>query len=67
VYVLAQIRYRLAVLGAIVGTIGFIGALAALVDRGAVRDVPPDLYSPLFPVHVTLAFLGNAAFAFACW
>jgi cytochrome c-type biogenesis protein CcsB len=66
VYLLAQLRYRLAVLGAMVGPIGFIGALTALIDRGVARDVPPGLYSPLFPVHVTLAFLGNAALAFAC-
>jgi cytochrome c-type biogenesis protein CcsB len=66
VYLLAQLRYRLAVLGAIVGPIGFIGALVALVDHGGVRDLPADLRSPWLPVHVTLAFLGNAAFAFAC-
>jgi cytochrome c-type biogenesis protein CcsB len=66
VYLLAQFRYRLAVLGAVVGPIGFIGALSALVAHGGAQDVPPFLRSPWLPVHVTLAFLGNAAFALAC-
>jgi cytochrome c-type biogenesis protein CcsB len=65
-YLLAQVRYHLAVIGAMVGPIGFIGALAMLVAHGGVRDVPPDLQSPWLPVHVTLAFLGNAAFGLAC-
>ena len=62
VYLLAQLRYRLAVLGAMVGPIGFVGALVA---HGGAQDVPPLLKSPWLPVHVTLAFLGNAAFALA--
>jgi len=66
VYLLAQLRYRLAVLGAIVGPIGFVGALVALVAHGGAQDVPPFLRSPWLPVHVTLAFLGNAAFALSC-
>lgn len=66
VYLLAQLRYRLAVLGAVVGPLGFIGALVALVAHGGAQDVPPFLRSPWLPVHVTLAFLGNAAFALAC-
>ncbi|HEY8517766.1 MAG TPA: cytochrome c biogenesis protein [Candidatus Binatia bacterium] len=66
IYVLAQLRYRLAVLGAVVGPIGFIGALVALVAHGGAQDVPPFLRSPWLPVHVMLAFLGNAAFALAC-
>jgi cytochrome c-type biogenesis protein CcsB len=65
VYLLAQFRYRLAVLGAMVGPIGFVGALGALVAHGGAQDVPPFLKSPWLPVHVTLAFLGNAVFALA--
>jgi siroheme synthase-like protein len=45
-YLLAQMRYHLAVLGAVVGPIGFIGVLAMLVAHGEMRDVPPDLRSP---------------------
>jgi len=66
IYLAVARRYRLAVLGSIVATIGFVGALMALVDHGGVRDLPPGLRSPWLPVHVGLAFLGNAAFAFAC-
>lgn len=65
VYLATQLRYRLAVLGAVVGPIGFVGALVALVAHGGTADVPAALRSPWLPVHVTLAFLGNAAFAFA--
>lgn len=66
VYLLTQVRLRLAVLAAVVGPIGFIGTLAALVDHGSVPDPPPELRSPWLFVHVTLAYLGNAAFALAC-
>lgn len=63
VHLLGQLRFRLAVLAAVVGPIGFVGALIALVAQGATNDVPEVLKSPWLPVHVTLAFLGNAAFA----
>lgn len=66
IYLLAQLRYRLAVLGAIVGPIGFVGALVALVAHGGAQDLPPFLKTPWLAVHVTLAFLGNAAFGLAC-
>ena len=66
IYLAVARRYRLAVLGAVVATIAFVGALMALVDHGGVRDLSPGLRSPWLPVHVGLAFLGNAAFAFAC-
>ncbi|MFP6665330.1 MAG: cytochrome c biogenesis protein [Deltaproteobacteria bacterium] len=66
VHLLAQLRFRLAVLAAVVGPLGFIGALVALVAQGATSDVPEFLKSPWLPVHVTLAFLGNAAFALSC-
>lgn len=66
VYLLTQVRFRLAVLAAVVGPIGFIGVLAALVDHGGAPAPPPELRSPWLFVHVTLAYLGNAAFALAC-
>lgn len=62
-HLVAQLRFRLAVLVAVVGPIGFIGALIALVAQGVAADVPDFLKSPWLPVHVTLAFLGYAAFA----
>jgi len=66
VYLLTQVRFRLAVLAAVVGPIGFIGVLAAWVAHGGAPDPPPELRSPWLFVHVTLAYLGNAAFALAC-
>ncbi|MDG2303070.1 MAG: cytochrome c biogenesis protein [Candidatus Binatia bacterium] len=66
VYLLTQVRFRLAVLAAVVGPIGFIGVLAALVAHGGAPDPPPELRSPWLFIHVTLAYLGNAAFALAC-
>jgi len=66
VYLVTQVRFRLAVLAAVVGPIGFIGVLAALVAHGGAPDPPPELRSPWLFVHVTLAYLGNAAFALAC-
>ncbi len=66
VYLLTQVRFRLDVLAAVVGPIGFIGVLAALVAHGGAPDPPPELRSPWLFVHVTLAYLGNAAFALAC-
>jgi cytochrome c-type biogenesis protein CcsB len=65
IYLLAQTRYRLAVLEAVISPIAFIGALGSLVDHGAVRDLPPGFKSPWLPVHVTFVFLGNAVFGLA--
>jgi cytochrome c-type biogenesis protein CcsB len=58
-------RYRLTVLGAVVSALAFSLSLAGvmLYDGGSV--VPNALRSPWLPVHVTLAFLGNAVFAVA--
>lgn len=66
VYLLSQFRLHLDVLAAVVGPIGFIGVLAAWVAHGGAPDPPPTLRSPWLFVHVTLAYLGNAAFALAC-
>lgn len=63
---LTLVRFRLTVLAAVIGPIGFVGALAALVDHGGAPEPPPELRSPWLFVHVTLAYLGNAAFALAC-
>ena len=66
VYLLTSVRYQLAVLAAVVGPISFIGVLAALVAYGGAPEPPPELRSPWLFAHVTLAYLGNAAFALAC-
>jgi cytochrome c-type biogenesis protein CcsB len=55
----------LVALGAVVSPVAFALTLTAdLVYEGA-RPLPPALRSPLLPVHVVLAFLGDAVFALA--
>jgi len=66
-HLLAQLRFRLSVLAAVVGPLAFVGALIGLVDQGVAADVPAGLKGPWLPVHITLAFLGNAAFALAAF
>lgn len=67
VLLLFELRYRLAVLGAFVSGLGVIFmAAGALVTPSGVRELPLILDHWLFPVHVLLAFLGNAVFAVAC-
>ena len=62
---LVQLRAHVAILGAVVGPLGFILTLGAFVFYTQVRDLPPNLQSVWVPVHVTLAFLGNAVFGVA--
>jgi cytochrome c-type biogenesis protein CcsB len=65
IYLLIQLRYRLPVLGGIIAPLAFLMTFAALaVGRGA-GQVPPGLETFWLPLHVTLAFLGNAVFALA--
>ncbi len=65
IYLVVQLRSRLAALAGLVGPIGFIGALAALGSSEQPVDVPELLRSPWLPVHITLAVVGDAAFALA--
>jgi cytochrome c-type biogenesis protein CcsB len=64
-FIVVSGRYRLTVLGAVTSPLAFGLSLAGvmLYDGGAI--VPAALRSPWLPVHVTLAFLGNAVFAVA--
>jgi len=67
VFLLFQLRYRLAVLGAFVAGLGCILLAVGELLGGSspVRQLPPILHHWLFPVHVVLAFLGDAMFALA--
>jgi cytochrome c-type biogenesis protein CcsB len=65
-YLLIQLRYRLSVLGAIVTPVAFLMSLAAFAFGSGNGEIPPGLKTLWLPLHVTLAFLGNAAFALAC-
>lgn len=65
IYLLFDLRYRLSVLGAFVCPL----ALILMIVGGAVPkeavEINPALQSWWFPVHVTLAFLGDAVFGVA--
>jgi ABC-type uncharacterized transport system permease subunit len=65
VYLLIQVKYRLTVLGGIVAPLAFLMCLAAMAFGKSGAEIPPGLESFWLPLHVTLAFLGNAVFALA--
>ncbi len=65
VYLLVQLKYRLTILGGIIAPLAFLMTFAALAVGIAVGDIPPALQTFWLPLHVTLAFLGNAVFALA--
>jgi cytochrome c-type biogenesis protein CcsB len=65
VYLLIQLKYRLTVLGGIIAPLALLMTLAALAVGTSVGGIPPGLKTFWLPLHVTLAFLGNAVFALA--
>jgi cytochrome c-type biogenesis protein CcsB len=64
-WLVAQRRYSLSVIGAVVSPLAFALTLAAVILFTGARAVPAELMGPWLPVHVSLAFLGNAVFALA--
>ena len=64
-WLVAQRRYSLSVIGAVVSPLAFALTLAAVILYTGGRAVPAQLMGPWLPVHVSLAFLGNAVFALA--
>jgi cytochrome c-type biogenesis protein CcsB len=65
IYLLIQLRYRLAILGGIIAPLAFLMTLSPLLLGRGPAEIPPALESYWLPVHVTLAFLGNAVLAVA--
>jgi cytochrome c-type biogenesis protein CcsB len=66
VYLAVRRVDRLTAIGAVVSPLAFVLTLGAvLFFSDGVQPVPADLRSPWLPVHVTLAFLGNAVLALA--
>jgi len=64
-YLLLDRRHVLAALGAVIAPLAaLLTAVTVLVSSGT-TELPPALRSAWLPVHVTLAFLGNAVFALA--
>lgn len=65
IYLLFDLRYRLTVLAAFVCPLALVLMIVSSAVPSPVREVNPMLQSWWFPVHVTLAFLGDAVFAVA--
>jgi cytochrome c-type biogenesis protein CcsB len=64
-YLVVRSADRLTVIGAVVSPLAFALTLAAAVLHSESNVVPLEMRSPWMPVHITLAFLGNAVFALA--
>ena len=65
IYLLVQIKYRLTVLGCLIGPLAFLMSMGAVTFAAGAQELPPSLRTYWLPLHVTLAFLGNAVFALA--
>jgi len=65
IYLLMQLKYRLTVLGGIISPLAFLMTLAAFAVGSGSGEIPPGFSTFWLPLHVTLAFLGNAVFALA--
>lgn len=63
-YLLASLRYRIAVLGAFITPVTLLFMLGAGLGR-SVEHVPPDVRSALLPVHIGVNVLGIVAFTLA--
>lgn len=64
-FLLFHLRYRLAVLGAFVSPLALVLMIFGSAVSSATAAPPPALQSWWLPVHVALAFLGDAVFALA--
>lgn len=64
-YLLLELRFRLTVMGAFAAPLASLIMLGSTFSTDHVVQLNPMLRSWLFPVHVSFAFLGNAAFALA--
>jgi cytochrome c-type biogenesis protein CcsB len=65
IYLLMQLKYHLVVLGGIISPLAFLMTVAAVAVGGGSGEIPPGFRTFWLPVHVTLAFMGNAVFALA--
>ncbi|MFQ5352439.1 MAG: cytochrome c biogenesis protein CcsA, partial [Candidatus Binatia bacterium] len=64
-FILVSGGVRLNVIGAIVSPLACFLTVVAVASYTESEAIPLALHSPWLPVHVTLAFLGNAVFALA--
>ena len=64
-YLVLRFRYKVEVLGAFVSPLALLLVIWAATLPKEILSLPPVLKSWWFPIHVTFAFLGYAAFALA--
>ncbi len=67
VYLFVYYKYKLSVLGAFVTPFAFIFMVTASLMPREIIPMAPGLKSYWLPFHITIAFLGNAFFAVACF
>jgi len=65
VYLGVQLRYHLAVLGALVSPLAFLLTLSSYIVFSGAQTLPDELQTAWLPAHVAPAFLGYAMFAVA--
>jgi cytochrome c-type biogenesis protein CcsB len=65
IYFLFDLRYRLSVLGAFVCPLALVLMVVGSASPKVAQEINPMLESWWFPIHVTLAFSGNAVFTVA--
>jgi cytochrome c-type biogenesis protein CcsB len=56
---------RLSAIGVVVAPLAAAMVAGAILFFGESAPIPPEMRSPWLPIHVTLAFLGNAVFGIA--
>jgi len=60
-----EYRYRIGLLGSFVMPVVFVIMLSSSIFPREIRELSPVLQSSWFGIHITLAFMGDAAFAMA--
>ena len=65
IYLGVQMRYHLAVLGALVSPLAFLLTLSSYLVFSGAQQLPDQLQTAWLPAHVAPAFLGYAMFAVA--
>ena len=62
-FLLLDLRFRLSVMGAFASPLALLLMIGSALSPDVIVPLDPMLKTWLFPVHITFAFLGNAAFA----
>jgi len=65
VYLFIQLKYKITVLGSFISPVASILIIVSSAFSKEIGPLPPILKSFWFPIHVILAFLGDAIFALA--